>query len=71
MCGSSEVYRDGGYADNQWFSLHVIVVTEHTLQMPFLYNVAFMHQLHTPQISLNSQMNMNHEQFEISLHSGN
>ena len=35
-----------------WFSgsiLHAIDVTEQTLQMPFLYNVAFMHQLHTPQ----------------------
>ena len=51
--------------------LHAIDVTEHTLQMPFLYNVVFMHQLHTPQRALNSQMNIKREQFEISLHSGN
>ena len=47
--------------------LHAIDVTEHTLQMSFLYNVAFMH---TPQRFLNSQMNMRQEQFEISLHLG-
>ena len=50
--------------DRLWFSgsiLHAIDVTEHTLQMQFLYNVAFMHQLDTPQRALNSQMNMKRE----------
>ena len=42
--------------------LHAIDVTEHTLQMSFLYNGVFMHQLHTPQRALNSQMNMKREQ---------
>ena len=53
-----------------WFTgliLHAINVTEHICQMPW-YNVAFMHQLHTPQRALNSQMNMKREQFEISLY---
>ena len=57
-----------------WFSglvLHAIDVTEHTLQMPFPYNIAFMHQLHTPQRALNFQMNMKRVQFEISPHAGN
>ena len=37
--------------------LHAIDVNERTLQMSFLYKVAYMHQLHTSQRALNSQMN--------------
>ena len=57
-----------------WFSgsvLHVIDVTEHTLQMPFLYNIALMYQLHNLQRVLLFRMNMKRVQFEISPHSSN
>ena len=49
--------------------LHAIDVNEQTFQMPFLYNLAFRHQLQTSQRAFNSQVNRKLEQSEISAHS--
>ena len=52
-------------------TLHAIDVTEHPLDMSYLYKVAFIYQLHTSQIVPNSQMNTEREEFQISVHAGN
>ena len=52
-------------------ALHAIDVTEHPLDMSYLYKVAFIYQLHTSQRAPKSQMNTEREQFQISVHAGN